>query len=154
MKRAWNDRVSIAAFGLGALYEHVVRKGDTEYVLGPNDERAWSWYQKGVDAGEPNALARFGQREDLAVPGARDLSERNARLLKTLMFYASASERARLEDRPDSAWRDWRYRRASIARLLAREGIMEPVARIYDEVRKRYASRPTLWHSIASKLGR
>ena len=36
--------------------------------------KAWSWYQKGADAGEPNALARFAERDEenaLAENGAK-----------------------------------------------------------------------------------
>jgi hypothetical protein len=58
-------------------------------------------------------------------------------------YYAAACERARVEDWPDDAWRGWRYRRASLARLLASKGLMRDVADLYAGVRKRYASAPT-----------
>jgi len=152
---AWANGVTVAAFELGTLYEHGVRKTGVpeEYALRPDEARAWSWYEKGAGAGEPNALARFGNREDRAALTARSRAERNAFLLKAFTYYASAAERARLEDWPDSTWRDWRYRRASIARLLAGEGMMQEVAREYDEVRKRYAPRPALWQQVASHIG-
>jgi hypothetical protein len=79
------------------------------------------WFQKGAEAGDPNALARFAEKEDRAVLTAESSAERTEHLLKAFRYYASAAERARLEDWPDAAWRDWRYRRASIARVLARE---------------------------------
>jgi TPR repeat protein len=63
-EQAWTDGVTIAAFELGKLYEHGVIRSDknNEYVLAPNGARAWLWYQKASDAGEPNALARFAAR--------------------------------------------------------------------------------------------
>ena len=64
---------------------------------------------------------------------------RQARMLDAFELYAAAAERARLEDWPAELWRDWRYRRASIARLLARDGEMLAVAERYDEVHRRYA---------------
>jgi hypothetical protein len=42
-------------------------------VLAPDETRAWFWYQKASDAGEPNALARFAARIDGAA-----FSEENA----------------------------------------------------------------------------
>ena len=45
--------------------------------------------------------------------------------------YQAAAERARLEDWPDDAWKHWRYRRASLARVLAQEGMMPEVAHAY-----------------------
>jgi hypothetical protein len=56
------------------------------------------------------------------------------------------------EDWPDAAWRDWRYRRASIARLLDRDGMMEPVAWEYDAVCRRYAQPPSVWQRLKSIL--
>jgi hypothetical protein len=48
-------------------------------------------------------------------------------LLSAFRFYAAAAERARDAAWPDEAWRHWRYRRATLARLLAREGMMGQV---------------------------
>ena len=48
-----------------------------------------------------------------------------------LSLYAAAADRARYEDWPDDAWKHWRYRRATLARLLAREGMMQQVADAY-----------------------
>jgi WD40 repeat protein len=152
--RAWQGGVSIAAFDLGKLYEDgVPRVGSSGYVLAPDAARAWSWYQKGADSGEPNALARFGEKEDLAALSASNIVERNSRLLRAFRYYASASERARLEDWPDSAWREWRYRRASLARLLADDGMIEEVAQQYDSVLEQYAPHPTIWQRVASFVG-
>jgi hypothetical protein len=41
------------------------------------------------------------------------------------------SERARRQEWPDDAWKTWRYRRASLARVLARRGMMREVAQAY-----------------------
>jgi hypothetical protein len=58
-------------------------------------------------------------------------------LLASFHFYAAAAERARTEDWPDDEWRDWRYRRASLARVLALAGMMQEVAQEYARVRTR-----------------
>jgi WD40 repeat protein/tRNA A-37 threonylcarbamoyl transferase component Bud32 len=62
-EQAWNDGVKIAAFDLGNLYEHGVRS---------DAARAWSWYRKAADAGEPYALARFAERDDAAASNGPD----------------------------------------------------------------------------------
>jgi hypothetical protein len=49
--------------------------------------------------------------------------------------YAAAAERAQDEAWPDDAWRNWRHRRATLARLLAREGMMQQVADAYVAAR-------------------
>jgi hypothetical protein len=57
-------------------------------------------------------------------------------LLRAFSRYASASERAKKADWPDEEWRYWRYRRATLARLLARAGLMQDVADAFAEVKK------------------
>jgi WD40 repeat protein len=119
LEKAWQDGVAIAAFRLGHLYE-----------FGPRGDlpAAWVWYQRGADAGEPNALARFAEREENDALKETDPSQRKAELLQAYTRYAAAAERAREEDWPEDAWKNWRYRRASLARLLAKEGMMQQVA--------------------------
>ena len=95
---------------------------------------AWSWYRKGADIGEPNALARFGARDDAAAVAESSPQKKNALLLKAFSSYAAAAERALAESWPDDTWRHWRYRRATLARLLAREGMMSQVADAYMAV--------------------
>jgi hypothetical protein len=73
--------------------------------------------------------------------------------LQAFRFYAAAAERAHEEDWPDDAWRHWRYRRASLARLLASEGLMQQVAAAYTAVREQTTPRaPTRWEQIKSML--
>ena len=59
--------------------------------------------------------------------------------MDSFKYYAAAAERARNEDWPDDLWVDWRYRRASLARLLEREGMMREVGDVYATVRQKYA---------------
>ena len=54
----------------------------------------------------------------------------------------------------NNAWRNWRYRRASIARLLEREGMIEEVATAYKGVLKQYAAALTARRRVASLVGR
>ena len=126
------------------------RSGNTnEYLLAPDNTRAWTWYRKGADAGEPNALGRFGEKADEAAFVESDPAKRKSHLLESFKYYAAAAERARMEDWPDDAWRSWRYRRASLARLLAREGMMQEVADVTDGIRRRYSPQPrSLWQRL------
>jgi len=153
-EQAWQDGVTFAAFKLGQLYEYGVRgKGAASPALQPDPAKAWFWYREGADASEPNALARLGERDDSAVIAATDVKRRDAILLDAFRYYAAAAERAHDEDWPDEAWKDWRYRRATLARLLARENMMQQVADAYTSVRERWQSgRPTFIERLRTWL--
>jgi hypothetical protein len=118
-RRAWDQGVSMAAFELGGLYERGVKTADdqNEYLLAPDESRAWVWYQKAADAGEANALARFAERAERSNLSTEEATSYNSRLLEAFKYYAAASERARVDDWPDTIWKNWRYRRASLARI-------------------------------------
>jgi WD40 repeat protein/TPR repeat protein len=128
-EKAWAQGVPIAAFRLGQFYE-LRLPSNSEGVVTQASE-AWRWYRLGADAGEPNALARFAAREESDALGATDPSARNTQLLKAFAFYAAAVARARAENWPVDVWKQWRYRRASLARVLAKEGMMQEVAAAY-----------------------
>lgn len=153
-EQAWRDGVPIAAFQLGDLYEHggSPAAGSRAQLFAPNQARAWAWYEKGASRGEPNALGRLGLREDEAAHAASNVADRDAHLLRAFRLYAAAAERARLEDWPDDAWRTWRYRRASLARLLAGRGMTQEVADTYDSVRKQYAPPVSTLPRVVSGL--
>ena len=137
-EKAWRDGVPIAAFELGQLYERGFRAAaETAPVARqPDLSKAWSWYRKGADIGEPNALARFGERDETSAVTESSPQKRDALLLKAFASYAAAADRAQAEGWPDDTWRHWRYRRATLARLLAREGMMPEVADAYMAVRE------------------
>ncbi len=133
-EKAWRDGVPIAAFELGQLYER-----------GPDPSKAWSWYRKGADIGEPNALARFAERDETSAITENSPQKRNALLLNAFSSYAAAAERAQAEAWPDDTWIHWRHRRASFARLLARAGMMQQVADAYLAVRDNAGQGPPTW---------
>ena len=115
------------------------------FLLAPNAARAWFWYQTAAAAAEPNALARLAER---SIEASRPSP---AQLLESFRYYAAAAERARSEDWPSEAWSAWRHQRASLARVLARAGMMPQVARAYEDVRGRYASPPSpRWQWLGS----
>jgi WD40 repeat protein/tRNA A-37 threonylcarbamoyl transferase component Bud32 len=145
-ERAWKNGVSIAAFELGTLYEHGVKRAGSQndYAIASDESRAWIWYRQGAEAGEPNALARYAEKAESEAGTLEGAERTNSRLLEAFKYYAAAADRARREDWPDDAWRIWRYRRASLARLLAREGMMREVADAYDGVRRKYSDRRSL----------
>jgi TPR repeat protein len=127
-QKAWHDGVPIAAYFLGHFYEVGVTGSQ------PDLAKAWDWYQKGADAGEPHALARFAERAERQALAESDPEKTAGLLLHAFSDYAAAAERAHGEDWPDEAWRHWRYRRATLARLLARQGMMQQVADAYTQV--------------------
>src|SRR3569833_4016260 len=120
LERAWADGVTHAAFQLGRLYESHA-----------DSARAWTWYERGANADEPYSLGRLAEREAKA-----------GHLIESFKYYAAAAERARTEDWPDDIWVAWRYRRASLARTLEREGRMQQVGDAFVAVRKQYALAP------------
>ena len=144
-KKAWQDGVPIAASRLGHLYEYGLqgRNKSASVALQSDASQAWLWYQQGADAGEANALARFAERDENNALTATDVSKRNAQLLQAFALYAAAAERANEEGWPDDAWKHWRYRRASLARLLAREGMMQQVADAYAAALDKGSPRST-----------
>jgi TPR repeat protein len=135
-EQAWADGVRVAAFKLGHLFESGTQPpGDTAAgTFNADTPKAWSWYQKGADAGEPNALARFAERDERNALAQTDSLKRDAQLLQAFTLYAAAAERAREEDWPDGAWKAWRYRRGTLARVLANTGMMKQVADAYGAV--------------------
>jgi WD40 repeat protein len=141
-EKAWADGVPIAATRLAQLYERGwtgrARDGNASASPGairPDLNLAWSWYQSAADAREPNALVRLAERFELrSARGGRaglDGPSREALLLRAFSLYASAAERARATGWPEASWRLWRYRRASLARVLAADGRMREVAAAY-----------------------
>jgi hypothetical protein len=54
---------------------------------------------------------------------------------------------------PDGAWKAWRYRRATLARLLANTGMMKQVADAYGAVLDKGAPQPsTLWERVEAQF--
>ena len=153
-EQAWEGGVSIAAFKLGHLFEYGAQSADVAAGLFDMDtSKAWLWYQKGADAGEPNALARFAERDERNALAQTDPLKRNPLLLQAFTLYAAAAERARQDEWPDSAWKDWRYRRATLARLLANAGMMQQVADAYSAMLDKRALRPsTWWERVEARL--
>jgi eukaryotic-like serine/threonine-protein kinase len=152
---AWRDGVPIAAFRMGRLYEYgslASVASEERVALHPDAFKAWLWYQKGADAGEPNALARFAEREERSALAEVDTSKRNVLLLQAFSRYAAAAGRAYDEDWPDDAWKYWRYRRASLARVLAHEGMMQQVADAYSTAMKQRLPERTLRERIKNTL--
>jgi WD40 repeat protein len=132
-EQAWRSGVTIAGFRLAAIYEHGVHANDPRVAFQPDARKAWLWYQEAAKHHEPYSLARLAERaEHDAIASAS--SKTDALLLEAFTLYARAAERARVQAWPDSAWRGWRYRRASLARVLAADGRMLEVARAYKSV--------------------
>jgi eukaryotic-like serine/threonine-protein kinase len=131
LEKAWADGVTFAGFQLGHLYE-----GRADLT------RAWTWYERAAKANEPHSLGRLADREAATAVAQTTASSRRDYWVSAFKYYAAAAERARSEDWPDDVWATWRYRRASLARILEREGMMQQVGDAFAAVRKMY-ERPT-----------
>jgi WD40 repeat protein/tRNA A-37 threonylcarbamoyl transferase component Bud32 len=91
-----------------------------------------------IEAASPLVLARQGEAAERAALGARTESERAASLLQAFGLFAAAAARAERAGWPDDASRQWRYRRASLARVLASAGMMPQVAQVYERTLREY----------------
>jgi TPR repeat protein len=128
-EQAWKAGVPIGGFELAVLYEHGIQSTSFQ----PDLAKAWAWYEEAAKEREPHSLARLAERAEhdaLAAPAGKT----DALLLEAFTLYARAAERARTQAWPDGAWSAWRYRRATLARLLAQDGLMPEVARNYQSV--------------------
>ena len=146
-EKAWHDGVPIAAFELGQIYERGAHEAGAtrRTAVQPNATKAWVWYRRGADAGEPNALARFGERNDESAVTEGSPAKKDAFLLEAFRYYAEAAERARDEDWLDDVWKNWRYRRATLARLLAQDGMMQQVADVYGQAKSNWRPQRPTW---------
>jgi eukaryotic-like serine/threonine-protein kinase len=108
----------------------------------PDPDRAPAARPAAPHSAELDALGRTAEREENDALAETDRGKRNTLLLAAFSRYAAAAERARLENWPDDAWRYWRHRRASLARVLARAGLMQQVADAYQAVNEPAALRP------------
>ena len=142
-EHAWKDGVAIGAFALAQLYEYGVTQanGPAKTLLAPDEARALTWYHMAAERGQPDALARLAERNANIAYSQTDRAKRNTYLLESLEYYAAAAENARQEDWGDGAWQNWRYHRASLARLLARDQLMQEVADVFERVRTRFDPR-------------
>jgi hypothetical protein len=134
-EQAWRERIPYAGFALGQLYEQGVRAGteDSKWLLPPDAERARRWYRDSAQHGQPDALARLAEHAERdAIAGAA--AHADGLLLQAFRFYALAEQRARAEQWPLEASMRWRYRRSSLARVLAADVRMAAVAAEYQKV--------------------
>ncbi len=151
-EQAWRDGVPIGAFRLGLLYENGLQ-APGRIVFNRDALKAWIWFQRAADAAEPNALARFAERDERSALAETDRRKRDAQLFQAFTLYAAAVERAVEEDWPGDAPKKWRYHRATLAHLLAEEGMMHQVADAYTAVLDQ-RPRPTLWEQLELKVRR
>ncbi len=134
LEQAWDAGIPIAGFALGALYERGALSGDgTGHPWLPDPARASRWYQEAAKRDEPNSLARLAQRVETEAV-TRASAAQDPQLLTAFTLYARAVARAEALDWPVSVWRPWRYRRASLARVLAADGMMQQTADSYRRV--------------------
>lgn len=91
-----------------------------------------------IDPAGAYALAREGDLAEGAAFGARNESEREADLLQAFGLFAAAEARAGRAGVSGDVVRRWRYRRASLARVLASAGMMSQVAQDYARVLRQY----------------
>jgi TPR repeat protein len=154
-EKSWQAGVSVAAYFLGRFYENGVTGSSPTGQKRTADvlRRAWQWYQKGSEVGEPNANARLAERDEERALAEDDPLTKDTLLLGAFKLYAFAAERATEDAWPEDSWRQWRYRRASLARLLAKRGKMSEVGHVYADVLVTSKSQPQkFWAEIFAKL--
>ncbi|HZO21223.1 MAG TPA: hypothetical protein VFB37_01880, partial [Steroidobacteraceae bacterium] len=83
------------------------------------------------DGKDAAALARLAQGEERAATLDLSSRERNAHLLHAFTLYAAAARRSTADGRPEELSKAWRYRRATLAHVLARQGMMRQAAETY-----------------------
>jgi WD40 repeat protein len=121
-ERAWQNAIPVAASRLGELYE----------AQGSDMAKAWLWYEQGASRREPHALARLALRDETTALSESSETKRSALFLQAFKGYTVASVESEAKGWPDDARKHWRYRRATLARLLAHNDLMEEVARAYS----------------------
>jgi hypothetical protein len=134
-KRGWQHGVRIAGFGLAQMEEERV-------IAGHIKEDPWTWYRRAADTDQPNAIARFARRSEERAVIETVPERRLDELLEAFSLYAKAAAVAEADAWPDDAWRHWRYRRSTLARVLARDGLMQDVAIAYRKAREESNPRP------------
>jgi hypothetical protein len=82
-------------------------------------------------ADAPQALAKVAANAERRALAASTPAAAQAGFAQALCDYALAAIRAEADDWPDDRWRGWRYRRASLARLLAARGALGAAASAY-----------------------
>jgi hypothetical protein len=132
-EQAWDQGLSFAGYQLAEFYEHGLSGADNTVDVPADPTRAWLWYGKAAGVHSPNAIARFADRDERAAL-TRSGRERDAQFLEAFTLYAQAAKSASDQDWPDRAWRAWRYRRSTLARVLAEDGLMPEVATAYKRV--------------------
>jgi TPR repeat protein len=133
-EQAWKQGVVLAGYRLGQLYERGAAAADGSPALPKDTARAWDWYQKASQVRQPDAVARFAERGEERALEANSRREQTVLLLDAFGLYARAVRTATAQKWPDEASRQWRYRRSSLARVLAGEGMMRDVAGAYRRV--------------------
>ncbi|HLJ38658.1 MAG TPA: hypothetical protein VKT54_09655, partial [Steroidobacteraceae bacterium] len=76
-------------------------------------------------------LAQRAAEAERVAAVAPDVRDRDAALLEAFKDYAAAADLASRAGWGEDHWREWRYGRASLARVLSREGMMQQVADAY-----------------------
>jgi WD40 repeat protein/tRNA A-37 threonylcarbamoyl transferase component Bud32 len=103
---------------------------------------------------QPDRLAKSGEQAYDNAYRAETQAQRNAYLLEAFRLFALAAAQAEGENWPDASWREWRHRRASLARLLARAGMMQDVADVFATVTEREPPQSqSLWQRFISLYG-
>jgi hypothetical protein len=101
---------------------------------------------------QPNTLAKLGEKAYDNAYSAKTPTQRNAYLLEAFRLFALAAAQAEGEHWPDDSWREWRHRRASLARLLGRAGMMQNVADTFAAVvEHKTPQSQNLWQRLTNR---
>ena len=136
LQQAWSKGVPVSAYRLGRLLEAANENSTRIPGVIPDAAQAAEWYARGAAVHEPFALGELARRAEMSGLKVTSTAEQQRHWREAFVSYAQAAEFARRLEWPEANLRGWRYRRATLARLLGRDHLMPQVAIDFAEVIK------------------
>jgi hypothetical protein len=116
LKQAWDKGVARAGTELARL-DGGTAEGE-------------SWLRKAEAAGDPSAYALEGEWKDQRLLATHSDAEQLPQLLAGLKAYRQAAQLGETAGWPELTVRDWRFRRATLARMLAQRQKMHEAVQV------------------------
>jgi WD40 repeat protein len=115
---------------LNQAWDKGVARAETELArLDGGNAEGEAWLRKAEAAGDPGAFALEGEWEDQQLLTIHDEFAQRPHLLASLNAYRQAVQIGDAAGWPEQTVRDWRFRRATLARMLAQRQQMHDAVR-------------------------